>query len=208
MRRRFDTEGLVIDLEAMKAAIPKRLLVRLSVSGLVLLMAACRAPAPVAQHFLRIPAEAAGGLSAIHRAEWLKSSKRSLPSRRQLAATGHLVMPGTSTRHGTVLRGLEMLYIPGPDRAGGIAVITHPGDKLGALPELHLFTCDRLTYVPALPPLAPYYWRVEPDGRRVTGYSVSVGPGSRRQLTPRTSLIWSGTSWQTHPASGPPIRVE
>ena len=170
----------------------------LIVACAALVPAGCRQPAPVIQHFLRIPAESAGGLSAIHRAQWLKAAKRTLPGRKELTATGHLVLPGTATKHGTVLRGMEMLFIPGAGRAGGIAVITHPGDKQATLPELSLLACDRQTYVDAsaIVPQERLYWQLSPTAQSITGCAVSIPAGGGTILSPRRKITWNGQSWQ------------
>lgn len=159
----------------------------------ILTLSSCRHYAPVARHFLRMPAQYAGGLSTIQRAKWLKANRRSLPDRKTLTASGHLVLPGISTLRGTVLRGVEVLHAAGSPGQGGLAVITKPGDNLNASPHLDLLTYDRSVYTIAAPRIEvsanPAAWRVDSGRKAVTGYSGSGGPVAE--------VWWSGSGWQS-----------
>lgn len=155
-------------------------------------LSSCRHHAPVTRHFLRIPAEYAGGLSSIQRAKWLKENRRTLPDRKTLAATSHLVLPGVSTLRGTVLRGMEVLHAAGSPGHGGLAVITTPGDNLNVWPHLDLLTYDHSVYANAVPKIgvrgSPAAWRVDSGRKAVTGYT-----GSGR---PVAEVWWSGSGWR------------
>lgn len=72
------------------------------------LLCSCRTKPPVVRHFLRMPAEYAGGLSTVERARWIKSSRGQLPPRRELITTGHLVLPAYASDLGTRLEGMEV----------------------------------------------------------------------------------------------------
>ena len=156
-----------------------------------MLMNSCRHQAPVARHFLRMPAAYASGLSSIQRAQWLKQNRRNLPDRKSLTATGHLVLPEISTLRGTVLRGVEVLHVAATAGEGGLAVITKPGDNLNARPRLNLLTYDHSVYADAVPKIdngvAPASWRIDPARKAITGYSRS-GSGV-------TEMWWSGSGW-------------
>jgi hypothetical protein len=155
------------------------------------LMSSCRHTAPVVRHFLRMPAECAGGLSSIQRAQWLKASRRSLPPRKTMAATGYLSLSSTATRRGRVLLGLEMLHVPGPDGNGGVAVVIQPGENPDALPRLHLLEHQRFVYKESsLRPGAHAVWRIDPAGKSITGYDRR-GAG----LSPVVQVRWTGNSW-------------
>lgn len=155
------------------------------------LLSSCRHHAPVTRHFLRMPAEFAGGLSSIQRAKWLKENRRSLPYRKTLTTTGHLVLPGISTLRGTVLRGMEVFHVPESSGTGGLAAITKPGDNLNASPHLALLTYDHAVYANAVPKIevsgSPAAWRVDSGGRAITGYSSGGRPVSE--------VRWSGGAW-------------
>jgi hypothetical protein len=156
-------------------------------------LSSCRHHAPVVRHFLRMPAEYAGGLSTIQRARWLKAGRRNLPSSKVMAATGHFSLAGTSTKRGRILMGLEMLHIPAPDGNGGLAVIILPGEDVNAAPRLHLLEHQRFVYKESPAGLAPHAaWRIDPAGKTVTGYDRR-GAG----LAPVTVVRWTGTSWST-----------
>lgn len=156
-----------------------------------LLLSSCRHHAPVARHFLRMPAEYTSGLSSIQRAQWLKQNRRSLPDRKTLTATGHLILPEISTLRGTVLRGVEVLHVAGTAGEGGLAVITKPGDNLNARPRLNLLTYDHSVYANAGPKIeisvTPASWRIDPGRKAITGYS--------RSGSPVTEVWWSGSDW-------------
>ncbi len=158
----------------------------------VLLLSSCRHHAPVTRHFLRMPAEYTGGLSGIQRAKWIKENRRTLPDRKTLTATGHLVLPEISTLRGTVLRGMEVLHAAESPGRAGLAVITKPGDNLNVWPRLDLLTYDHAVYANALPKIeasgAPAVWRVDPGRKAITGYS-----GSGR---PVAEVWWSGSGWR------------
>ena len=162
--------------------------------GSAMLQSSCRHHAPVTRHFLRIPAEYAGGLSSIHRAQWLKQSRKNLPDRKTLTATGHLVLPEISTLRGTVLRGIEVLHIHGSAGRGGLAVLTKPGDNPGMRPRLNLLTYDQAIYTNAGSEIefgiAPAAWRVDPVRMAMVGFS---GGGS-----PVMEVSWSGSNWRAH----------
>ncbi len=157
-----------------------------------LMLSSCRQYAPVTRHFLRIPAEYTGGLSAIQRAKWLKENRRSLPDRKTLTATGHLVLPEISTLRGNVLRGMEVLHGAESPGRGGLAVITKPGDNLNVSPRLNLLNYDHAVYANAVPKIkvsgAPAVWRIDSGRKAITGYS-----GSGR---PVTEVWWSGSGWR------------
>ena len=156
-----------------------------------LMLSSCRHHAPVTRHFLRVPAEYAGGLSSIQRAQGLKTTRPDLPDRKTLTATGHLVLPEISTLRGTVLRGMEVLYVNGSTGVSGLAVITKPGDNLNALPHLELLTCNHATYTRAAPrtgiSIGPVTWRIDSARRAITGYARGGGPV--------TVVQWSGSAW-------------
>ncbi|HWB01575.1 MAG TPA: hypothetical protein VG796_01040 [Verrucomicrobiales bacterium] len=157
------------------------------------LLSSCRHHAPVVRHFLRMPAEYAGGLSTIQRARWLKASRRSLPSSKVMTASGHLSLAGTSTKRGRILLGMEMLHVPSPDGNGGLAVVILPGDDVSAPPRLHLLEHQRFVYKESPVRPAPHaVWRIDPADKTVTGYDRR-GAG----LAPVTVVRWTGTSWST-----------
>jgi hypothetical protein len=173
------------------ASDPRRRLLLFSVlSGAML--TGCRHHAPVTRHFLRMPAEYAGGLSSIQRAKWLKGNRRMLPGKKALTDTGHLVLPAISTFRGTVLRGMEVLHAPDAGGRGGLAVITTRGEMVGAQPQLHLLTYDHAVYVNAAPKIefsgAPVAWRMDSGRKSITGYSSGGGPV--------TEVWWSGDGWR------------
>ena len=155
----------------------------------MLLLSSCRHYAPVTRHFLRIPAECAGGLSSIQRVQWLKQNRRSLPDRKTLTATGHLVLPAFSSLHGTVLRGMEVLYAQGSSDTGGLAVITLPGDSLNALPRLELLTCDHSNYTSDAPESgaigSAVTWRMDSARNTITGSARSGNPCQRQPARQR-----------------------
>jgi hypothetical protein len=155
------------------------------------LLSSCRHTAPVVRHFLRIPAEYAGGLSSIQRAHWLKASRRSLPSWKSMAATGHLALSATATKRGRVLLGLEMLHVPEPGGNGGVAVVILPGENPGELPRLHLLEHRRFAYTESsFRPGTHAVWRIDPAGKSLTGYDRR-GAG----LSPVAQVRWTGSSW-------------
>ena len=157
----------------------------------MLLLSSCRHYAPVTRHFLRIPAEYAGGLSSIQRVQWLKQSRRNLPDRKTLTETGHLVLPAISTLRGNVLRGMELLHAVGPAETGGLAVITLPGDSLNTLPHLDLLTYDHSVFsIDASEPGrmgSPFAWRIDSARKTITGYA--------RGGSPVSEIHWSGVGW-------------
>ena len=157
----------------------------------VLFLSSCRHHAPVTRHFLRIPAEYAGGLSSIQRGQWLKQNRRNLPDRRTLTETGHLVLPAISALRGTVLRGMELLYAGGPADNGGVAAITLSGDTMNTLPHLDLLTCDHANYSCDVPESgvlgSPVAWRIDAARKSITGYARSGSPVSE--------VSWSGGAW-------------
>lgn len=154
-------------------------------------LSSCRHQAPVARHFLRMPAEYAGGLSSIQRAQWLKQNRRNLPDRKSLTSTGYLVLPEIATFRGTVLRGMEVLHVEGSAGDGGLAVITKPGDNLNARPRLNLLTYDHSVYADAVPKIdnsvAPASWRIDSARKAITGFS--------RNGKAVTEVLWSGSGW-------------
>jgi hypothetical protein len=155
------------------------------------MLAGCRIQAPVVRHFLRMPAENAGGLSTIQRAAWLKASRRSLPSRKTMTVTGQLTLAGTSTKRGRILLGLDMLHVPSPGGNGGLAVVVQPGENPGALPRLHLLEQRRFIYKES--PLRPgvhAVWRIDPAGKSLTAYDRR-GAG----LSVAETVRWTGTAW-------------
>jgi len=172
--------------EAMK-------IVSLAVLCGVLMLSSCRHHAPVARHFLRMPAEYAGGLSSIQRAKWLKENRRRLPDRKTLTATNHLILPGISTLRGTVLRGMEVLHVAESSCNGGLAVVTTPGDNLDVAPHLALLTYDHAVYANAARKIevsgAPAAWRIDSSNRAITGFS--------RSGSPVAEVWWSGHGWRT-----------
>ena len=167
-------------------------IVSLAVLCGVLMASSCRHHAPVTRHFLRMPAEYAGGLSGIQRAKWLKENRRGSPDRKTLTATGHLVLPGISTLRGTVLRGMEVLQTVESPGRGGLAVITMPGDNLNMAPHLDLLTYDHSVFASATPKAggssAPAVWRIDSGRKAITGYA---GSGS-----PVTEVWWTGSGWR------------
>jgi hypothetical protein len=155
------------------------------------LLSSCRNTPPVVRHFLRIPAEYAGGLSSIQRAQWLKASRRALPPRKVLAATGHLSLSGTSTKRGRILLGLEMLHVPAAGGNGGLAVVVLPGENADAPPRLHLLEHQRFVYRESpVHPATCDAWRIDPAGKTVTGFKRR-GAG----LAPASQVGWTGQSW-------------
>ncbi len=168
-------------------------IVSLAVLCAVMMVSSCRHHAPVTRHFLRMPAEFAGGLSGIQRAKWLKENRRSLPDRKTLTATNHLILPGISTLRGTVLRGMEVLHVAESSCNGGLAVVTNPGDNLNVAPHLALLTYDHAVYANAAQKMevsgAAAVWRVISGRKAITGYS---GGGS-----PVAEVWWSGSGWRS-----------
>ena len=155
------------------------------------MLAGCRTQAPVVRHFLRMPAEYAGGLSGIQRAAWLKASRRSLPSRKTMTATGQLTLAGTSTKRGRILLGLDMLHTSAPGGNGGLAIVVQPGETPGALPRLHLLEQRRFVYKESpLRPGSHVAWRIDPTGKTLTAYDRR-GAG----LSPVETVRWTGTAW-------------
>ncbi len=159
------------------------------------LLGGCRHHVPVTRHFLRMPAEDAGGLSAIQRARWLKSARRGLPPRKTLAATGYLSLPGTTTSMGKTLGGLEMLHVPGNGGGGGIAVVLPPGENVGSRFRLHLLEHQRFLYMETSGKMlgvraSAAAWRIDPAARVITGYDFT---GNR--AVPAVEVRWDGSRW-------------
>jgi hypothetical protein len=154
-------------------------------------LSSCRHTAPVVRHFLRMPAEYAGGLSSIQRSQWLKASRRSLPPSKTMAATGYLSLAGTATKRGRILLGLEMLHLPEAGGNGGLAVVILPGENVNEPPRLHLLEHQRFVYSEsAYRPAARAAWRIDAGGKCITGYDRR-GAG----LVPATAVRWTGHSW-------------
>jgi hypothetical protein len=162
---------------------------------LVLLSSAltsCRTRPPVVRHFLRMPAEYAGGLSSIERVRWLKEYRKQLPPRRELVATGHLTLPAYATALGTRLNGMEILFAPGQNSGpAGIAILrkndSHPAPVFLRYGQAcYLRTSPNLS-APGGPPSS---WHIDPATRAVIGSTA----GGRRTL----ELQWSGSDWRSH----------
>jgi hypothetical protein len=155
------------------------------------LLNSCRHTAPVVRHFLRMPAEYAGGLSSIQRAHWLKASRRRLPSAKTMTATGYLSLAGTSTKRGRILLGLEMLHVPGTGGNGGLAVVVQPGENPDAPARLHLLEHQRFVYRESPWHPAPHtVWRIDAAGKTITGYERR-GAG----MAPVAEVRWTGAAW-------------
>lgn len=149
------------------------------------LLCSCRIKSPVENHWLRIPADAAGDLSTIQRAQWLSEAKPSLPKRRALTATGHLVLPGTATLRGSQFAGAEVLLYSGGSREA-LAVIVQHADSPTA--RLHLLTrkgalyTDHTSVIPGGPVAAG--WKA--NGALITGLRAG-GP---------VTVMWDGSRWR------------
>ena len=157
-------------------------------------LSSCRTKPPVVQHFLRMPADYAGGLTTTERAHWLKTSRRQLPPRRELSATGHLILPSFSSDLGTRLDGMEMLYAPGESAAtAGLAVLTRrSGDSRESRAWPLFVSYDHTRYTNAPPHLlrpaeSVHSWKMDSTSHTVTGYSS----GGHAVL----ALRWSGHCW-------------
>jgi hypothetical protein len=153
----------------------------------------CRQLSPVERHFLRMPADCAGGLSRIERARWLKHSRRSLPSRKTLQRTGYLVLPGTETKRGTMLRSLELLHISGGDGSGGLAVVTTSGTTSNATAQIHLLEHRRFNFTDVTDRV------LGGRGAMAGGWRVSPGPPLITGIGARGTVVrqvtWDGRGW-------------
>ena len=64
-----------------------------------------------------------GSSSRSLRPKWIKKSRRQLPARRELVATGHLVLPAYASELGTRLDGMEVTWVKGTGmEPGGLRV--------------------------------------------------------------------------------------
>jgi hypothetical protein len=157
------------------------------------LLASCRTKPPVVRHFLRMPADCAGGLSSIERAKWLKEARSRLPSRRELASTGHLALPAFSSELGTRLSGLEMLIAPGQvSGEEGLAVVAGAGQGATTM-GARLLRCTNGHYHDVTFPvttLSEKTWRFDPSRHAVVGITATGRPAVEFQ--------WTGSTWQTH----------
>ncbi len=198
---KFDTDAGRGNVRDMKAA--------LVLSAAALLLCSCRTKPPVVRHFLRMPPECTGGLSSLDRAQWLKENRKSLPDKRTLAATGHLELKETVTGHGTAIRSLQMLHMPGTNRtAGGIAVVTVSGESAAATPRVRLLEHRAANYVevtgshPAARAAGISKWILNAADRTATGCIEGDG-----LLSPKIEFHWNGQAWKQRPPQGSGWRV-
>lgn len=162
--------------------------------GGVSALSGCRTKAPVVQHFLRVPAECTGGLSSIQRERLFKDSRRMLPRKKELAATGYLALPGTVTGRGDTLDGVEVLHVTGSGAVTGVAVLVIHAGQSARSQSLRLLVAERFIYrdVSAVVPGGPLIWRMNPASDSITGYRRSEGQGA---ALPVARFSWNGATW-------------
>lgn len=164
-------------------------------------LSGCRHPSDVERHFLRMPAECAGGLSGIERARWLKDSRDSLPDRKVLRASGFLSLPATRVARGIALHGMKVLYVAGDDVSGGLATVTLSGSHPADPARLHLLEHRKFCYIDVtdrvLGPQGtrPTAWGMAPDGHSITGFRVHGRAGGQPVLTSVAEVSWTGAGW-------------
>ncbi len=145
----------------------------------------CSFKSPVENHFLRVPAGAAGDLSSIERARWLEEARPSLPKRRELKGSGHLVLPATATLRGTQFAGAEVLLYSG-GRKEALAVIVKRADSTKS--QLHLLTRQGALYTDhtAVISGSPVATGWKGNGALITGLRAG-GP---------VTVMWDGRRWR------------
>lgn len=157
----------------------------------------CRGYSRVERHFLRVPALAAGEVSAIDRQKWLKKIRKH-PGRRQQAKESHYLFLDAATRPaGLNAPEGEVQFFPDSpgSRTGMIALswMEEPGNPGSA--RLRLLQTEGGRYQP-LPPS-----RSVPENTGMTGFSLSAEPGAitgyRRMEGTRAGPAWrKAGSWR------------
>ena len=158
---------------------------RVLLTLIALLLISCRFKSPVENHWLRVPAEAAGDLSSIQRAQWLKEARPGLPKKRELKATGHLVLPAASMLRGSQFAGAEVLLFSG---SGGeaLAVIVRRADSPAS--RLHLLTRKGALYTD--------HSRLIPGGPVAAGWKANGALISGLRAGGSVTVMWDGARWQ------------
>ena len=154
---------------------------------IALLPISCRTKSPVESHWLRVPAEAAGDLSSIQRAQWLKEARPGLPKKRELKATGHLILPATATLRGSQFAGAEVLLYPGSGSGvEALAVIVRRADSATA--RLHLLTRKGTLYTD--------HTHSIPHGPVAAGWKANGALISGLRAAGSVNMMWDGARWQ------------